>query len=38
VLQEIGRLRELIFRAAGEGTGRVSDIDLFDAYYLHLFI
>ena len=37
-LQEIGRLRELTFRAAGEGTGNASDIDLFDAYYLHLFV
>jgi len=37
-LQEIGRLRELTFRAAGEGTGRPSDIDLFDTYYLHLFV
>lgn len=37
-LQEIGRLRELTFRAAGEGTGKASDIDLFDAYYLHLFV
>jgi len=37
-LQEIGRLRELTFRAAGEGTGKASDIDLFDAYYLHLFL
>jgi len=37
-LQEIGRLRELTFRAAGEGTGRASDIDLFDTYYLHLFV
>jgi putative hemolysin len=37
-LQEIGRLRELSFRAAGEGTGRSSDVDLFDAYYLHLFL
>jgi putative hemolysin len=37
-LQEIGRLRELTFRAAGEGTGKSSDIDLFDAYYLHLFV
>lgn len=37
-LQEIGRLRELSFRAAGEGTGKPSDIDLFDAYYLHLFV
>ena len=38
VLQEIGRLRELTFRAVGEGTGKRSDIDLFDAYYLHLFV
>src|SRR5260221_6773043 len=37
-LQEIGRLRELTFRAAGEGTGKTSDVDLFDAYYLHLFV
>lgn len=37
-LQEIGRLRECSFRAAGEGTGKASDIDLFDAYYLHLFL
>ncbi len=37
-LREIGRLRELTFRAAGEGTGKRSDIDPFDAYYLHLFV
>jgi putative hemolysin len=37
-LQEIGRLRELTFRAVGEGTGKCADIDLFDAYYLHLFV
>ena len=37
-LQEIGRLRELSFRGAGEGTGRASDIDLFDSYYLHVFV
>lgn len=37
-LQEIGRLRELTFRAVGEGTGRCSDVDLFDAFYLHLFL
>lgn len=37
-LQEIGRLREISFRAAGEGTGGASDIDLYDAYYLHLFV
>jgi len=38
LLQEIGTLREITFRAAGEGTGRSRDIDLYDAYYLHLFI
>jgi len=37
-LQEIGRLRESSFREAGEGTGRATDIDLFDAYYVHLFV
>jgi putative hemolysin len=37
-LQEIGRLRELTFRAAGEGTGKAADVDHFDAYYLHLFV
>ncbi|MDD1784293.1 lysophospholipid acyltransferase family protein [Enterovibrio sp. ZSDZ35] len=38
VLQEIGRMRELNFRAVGEGTGLDCDIDGYDAYYLHLFI
>ncbi len=38
VLTEIGRLREETFRGAGEGTGRSSDIDTFDAYYDHLFV
>jgi len=38
VLQEIGRLRELTFRAVGEGSGKSADIDPFDAYYLHLFV
>ena len=37
-LQEIGRLREITFRAAGEGTRNATDIDLFDSYYLHLFV
>lgn len=33
-LREIGRLRELTFRAVGEGTGRTLDTDEFDeAYY-----
>lgn len=38
VLREIGRLRELTFRAAGEGTGQAVDIDRFDDYYYHLFV
>ena len=38
VLREIGRLREVTFRAAGEGTGKTSDTDRFDAHYLHLFL
>lgn len=36
-LREIGRLRELTFRAVGEGTGGSIDIDEFDRSYLHLF-
>ena len=38
LLQEIGRLREVSFRQVGEGTGRSVDLDLFDSYYLHLFM
>ncbi|MGE0809712.1 MAG: lysophospholipid acyltransferase family protein [Immundisolibacter sp.] len=38
LLQEIGRLRELTFRAAGEGTGKATDIDRYDAHYLHLWL
>lgn len=38
VLQEIGRLRELTFRAVGEGSGKRADIDSFDTYYLHMFV
>ena len=38
VLQEIGRLREISFRAANEGTGKPLDLDRFDANYQHLFI
>ena len=37
-LRELGRLRERTFRAVGEGTGRSTDTDPFDAYYEHLFI
>ncbi|MDL2252064.1 lysophospholipid acyltransferase family protein [Odoribacter sp. OttesenSCG-928-J03] len=38
VLNEIGRLRELTFRAVGEGTNRSVDMDEYDLYYDHLFI
>jgi putative hemolysin len=38
VLREIGRLREVTFRAAGEGSGNARDLDRFDPHYLHLFI
>lgn len=38
VLREIGRLREVTFRAAGEGTGKSIDLDRFDPHYLHLFV
>ncbi|MFC4727668.1 lysophospholipid acyltransferase family protein [Coralloluteibacterium thermophilus] len=36
LLHEIGRLRELTFRAVGEGTGRPRDIDAYDAWYEHI--
>jgi putative hemolysin len=38
VLREIGRLRELTFRAVGEGTSKSCDLDAFDDYYLHIFV
>ncbi len=38
IVNEIGRLREITFRAIGEGTGRAIDIDIFDNYYVHLFM
>ena len=36
-LREIGRLREITFRLAGEGTNKPLDLDRFDAHYTHLF-
>lgn len=36
LLREIGRLREVAFRAVGEGTGNRRDIDKFDYYYKHI--
>ena len=38
VLHELGRLREMAFRAVGEGTGKSLDLDEFDQHYLHLFL
>lgn len=38
VLQEVGRLREITFRAVGEGTNRASDLDEYDLYYQHLLL
>jgi len=38
VLLEVGRLREITFRAVGEGTGESRDLDSFDDHYLHLFL
>jgi hypothetical protein len=36
VLDEVGRLREVTFRAVQEGTGRPRDLDTFDGHYVHL--
>lgn len=36
LLREVGRLRELTFRQAMEGTGKAIDLDAFDETYLHL--
>jgi len=38
MMDEIGRLREVTFRAVGEGTGRSRDLDRFDRTYLHLVV
>lgn len=37
-LTEIGRLREITFRAVGEGSGKELDLDRFDHLYHHLFV
>ena len=36
LLREIGRLREVTFRAVGEGTGRSLDVDAWDSWYEHI--
>lgn len=38
LIKEIGRLREVTFRAVGEGTNRATDLDEYDFYYHHLVI
>src|SRR5258708_35330981 len=38
LMQEVGRLREVTFREAGEGTGKGRDLDRFDTYYWHLLL
>ena len=38
IMREIGRLREITFRAVGEGTGRSTDVDVYDPNYRHLFL
>lgn len=38
IMREIGRLRELTFRAVGEGTLSHRDIDAYDRNYMHLIL
>ena len=38
VLREIGRLREITFRAVGEGTNHEIDLDWYDNHYHHLIL
>ncbi len=38
ILKEIGRLREITFRAIGEGTNKEIDLDHYDSYYHHMFL
>lgn len=38
ILRELGRLRELSFRAIGEGSGLPRDIDRYDYHYDHLLL
>ncbi|MBI1380043.1 MAG: GNAT family N-acetyltransferase [Planctomycetaceae bacterium] len=37
-LREVGRLREIAFRAVGEGSGLSLDLDRFDRFYHHLIV
>ncbi len=38
IMNELGRLRELTFRAVGEGTNNPMDLDEYDLYYNQLFV
>lgn len=38
ILREIGRNREITFRAVGEGTGNKTDLDKHDEFFFHLFL
>ncbi|MGB0836053.1 MAG: GNAT family N-acyltransferase [Psychrobium sp.] len=38
IMREIGRLREVAFRAVGEGSGNRRDVDPYDRYYEHLIL
>jgi putative hemolysin len=38
LLIEIGRLREMAFRAVGEGSNKALDLDEFDLHYQHLIL
>jgi putative hemolysin len=38
IFEETCRLREITFRAVGEGTNRATDIDEYDFYYHHLIV
>jgi len=38
ILHEIGRLREITFRKAREGSGKSLDLDRYDNEFLHLFL
>ncbi|GAB4392485.1 MAG: GNAT family N-acetyltransferase [Gammaproteobacteria bacterium] len=38
ILHEIGRLREIAFRAEGMGSGHALDLDQYDEYYQHMFV
>jgi hypothetical protein len=38
LLVELGRLREIAFRAVGEGTNKSLDLDAYDLHYKHLIL